>query len=158
MRIVYLAVVCLALIVMPGCWVFSANPIDKNPEHAIVDSKLIGDWVQPETGCTLSIHPSPESASPSDKYYYKIAYTSPALSSDNCLIDPGIVRFEGLLFQVGDSRFLDLSLDREVERQRPDSCCMLPLDTVMKIVLNQKGLSLVPMKANWFEHQWRSNK
>ena len=153
-RFGWLALAVAVLRSMPGCWVFSVAPLDEDPGHSVRDLSVAGDWWQPELGCTLSIKLAEASPRPGTGHYYNISYAAPAWTGSDCLIDVGVYKFKGLLFQVGEGRFLDLMPD--LDDKKPNHPYFMPVHSFHKVVVKDKRLSLVPISSKWILERSRA--
>ena len=135
--------ILILLLLLPGCWVFSINPLYEDADTSrAFDRSLTGNWWEPNGGCLLTLTPEGEPY-PST---YHVEYAAPAERKDaDCLVDAGKkVEFEGRVVNLGEHRFLDLApLDKDICFQ------CLPLHSIYMVSLDKDTLSLVPMDYDW---------
>ena len=76
------ALVCL--LALTGCWVYTANPLAERDEDTMFDVNLLGNWWQPDSGCSLVI------SRLLDENTYHLHYAAPREKKGNgCLLDEG---------------------------------------------------------------------
>jgi len=141
--------ICLAcLLVLPGCWVFSINPLyDESIKPFDPDLKsdknLLGNWDHLDDGChwTLTI------VADGQAYHLTMA------PGPGCKNDEKTTRYEAHLVKVDTHYFLDLS-------PKSDDVCELCLavHTFMLFSLENKNLSLTPFDRNWLDQEIKNKK
>ncbi len=141
MRIALLILALLALLIFPGCWVFSFSPVFEEKDLAF-DASLAGTWWQPRPGCTLVITTDVKDRS------YLLDYSSPKTQSDGeCLFDSGEqFKFSGHLFELKDRLFLDI-----VPAEEKTCFPCVPLHSTYQVGLDKASLALTPLNDKWLE-------
>jgi hypothetical protein len=147
------ALILAALLVLPGCWVMSINPLYE--EHLFghsdpdltFDQNLVGSWWQPKEGCLLKIAAADEK--------YAVEYVTPKQKQgEGCALDEGqTVRMEGRLVKLDAHRFLDVA-------PRSDDVCFscLPMHQIYLMALDKDSLTLTPIDGDWLKQGVEQNK
>ncbi len=147
-RAVMVASALAVLLLLPGCWVYSVYPLAESEQDLIFDKQLVGTWVQPDDGCSLTITRFfNESA-------YHVVYAAPGGKTENgCLVEPGNTAvFKGGLVDIGGRRYLDLfPIDRH------DIHHTTRLHSFYKLKVEAGSLALTPMNVAWLDEQLHSN-
>lgn len=145
MRVLCCALALALALPLTGCWVYTANPLAERPEDYTFDVRLLGTWVQPDSGCTLQLTRF------FDQPRYNVHYSAPPDKQGNgCLLDEGqSAMFEGWLAEIGDTRFLDITpVDRQPQHHD------LPLHSFYRVRLDTAGvLTLTPLDHEWVQGQ-----
>ena len=135
----------LAMLLLCGCWIYSVNPLAEREEDTTFDTKLLGTWWVPDTGCSLTVTRF------FDEKVYRLEYAAPATKKlDGCLLDPGrSASFEGTLVEIGTNRFLDVQpVDRDVPHHE------MTLHSFYRVQkLDPANMALVPLNHDWVQSQ-----
>jgi hypothetical protein len=147
------ALIFAALLVLPGCWVMSINPLyEEHPfghsdPDLTFDQTLVGSWWQPKEGCLLKITAADEK--------YAVEYVTPnQKQGEGCAVDEGqTIRMEGRLVKLDAHRFLDVA-------PRSDDVCFscLPMHQIYLVSLDKDSLALIPIDPDWLKQGVEQNK
>jgi hypothetical protein len=163
--------VLVSLIVLPGCWVYSLNPlydtsVSRDPD-LVFDQSLIGTWSHLDGSCqwTLTVSTTPDS------------YQMTLAPGSGCSDDEKTNNYDAHLVRVTTHRFLDVAARSE---QVCDLC--LPLHSIFLLQqenvqqenvqqenLQQENgqpekaqasdsLNLVPLDITWMTHALNSKR
>ncbi len=147
-RCVSIVLIFSALLLLPGCWVYSAYPLAETETDIVFDRALLGTWLQ-EEGCVLTVTRLGEEKS------YRISYAVPReTKGGGCLLKPGqSAGFLASVVDVNSVRFLDVyPADREPMHH------MMYLHSFYKISLNGRTLTLMPMNRDWLKERIASGE
>ncbi len=142
------ALLCCS-VVLCGCWVYSAHPLIDDEHELVFDKGLLGNWWQPEAGCTLTLSRFFE-----EKAYTVLYSSPPAGKGGGCLLDPGkSAMFEGRMIDLAGYRFLDLyPSDREKQHHT------MSLHSFYKVKTQADTLILIPLDNGWVRAQLADNR
>jgi hypothetical protein len=150
-RLVGILVALASLLVLPGCWVYSLNPlydtgIARDPD-VVFDQALIGAWGRLDGSCqwTLTVNTSPD------------AYQMTIAPGQGCSDDEKKKSYEAHLVRVDTHRFLDVAARSE---EVCDLC--LPLHSIFLLAQekSQEGesLTLTPLDITWMTQALNSKR
>ncbi len=133
-----------ALVLLPGCWVYSAHPLAETDDDITFDRALLGHWVQTDAGCTLRVSRFAE------ERFYRVEYSAPPEKhGDGCLLDTGhSATFEARLVEIGDNRFLDV-----LPADRTSMHHQMSLHSFYRVKVDTTRLTLTPLNHEWTRSQ-----
>jgi len=146
-RYAALFVALASLLMLPGCWVYSVEPLYEDEllhrdKDVVFDPSIVGSWwhANPECSWTLTI-----SAPPKDELVYELTMPpSPDCKSEEK--DKKISRFDGRMVRLYDHRFLDIS------PKSADVCVhCLALHSILLISEEKDTLALTPVDGDWLK-------
>ncbi len=140
-RCVSIVLVFAALMLLQGCWVYSAYPLAEGDSDLVFDRALLGTWVQDE-GCVLNV------ARLGDENSYRVSYAVPRQTKgDGCLLKAGqSASFMASVVELNGVRFLDLyPADREPMHHT------MNLHSFYKFTIEGRTLTLMPMNGEWLK-------
>lgn len=139
-RAVQALFLCVFLVLLSGCWVFSINPLyeensTKDPDLTF-DERLIGSWGRMDDGCmwTLTIK--------AEQQVYELT----SMPAPECKNDEKAARYEGHLVKLNAHYFLDVAPRHE------DVCDLcIPVRSILLVQLDGRSLAFAPIDYNWLK-------
>jgi hypothetical protein len=137
-----------SLLILPGCWVFSVNPLydesirPTDPDLRF-DKKLVGTWDHLDDGCHWIL-----TVAGNEKAYHLTM--APGVG---CGKTEKTTKYEGHLVRIDQYYFLDVS-------PNPDDVCELCLEvhSFMLFTMQDSKLSLTPFNQAWLAFAIKDKK
>ena len=137
LRVFGIVLALSGLILLPGCWVYSMEPLYEENLNAdpdlTFDPSLLGSWARSDDGCTWTLTIT------ADQKVYEFTM-SPA---PNCKGE-STRRYDGRLLKLDNHRFLDLVTASD---EVCDLC--LPVHSFFRVSQQSNGLALTPIDLDW---------
>jgi hypothetical protein len=132
-RVWGIALVLTLLLLLPGCWIYSINPLyeeNLSPDPDLVfDQSLVGSWGSTDNGCLWIL------AIAAHQQAYELTLTP----APDCK-DEKTSRYDGHLVKLNDHRFLD------VAPNSADVCDMcLPAHSFFLLSQENDALAVIPL-------------
>jgi hypothetical protein len=144
-RIAGIVLVLAGLLILPGCWTFSMEPLFDGPTDPALttDQTLVGAWGYVNDGCqwTLTIAISGRN------------YNLTMAPGAGCQSDEKTTRYQAYLVKLDEHRFLDLEPN---EKEVCDLC--LSAHTFALLTLENNNLVLTPLDGDWLLHAINDKK
>jgi hypothetical protein len=139
-RAVGIALALAMLIALPGCWVYSIEPLYEEHQHTkpdpdlSFDQSLLGSWGRVDEGCewTLTVTASAQ------------VYRLTVAPGQGCKPDEKTSNYDGRLVKLDNHRFLDVFPKAE---EVCELC--LPLHSFFLLFQDNDSLSLIPLDISW---------
>jgi hypothetical protein len=140
-----------SLLVMPGCWVYSVEPLyEENLDHpdtdVVFDQSLVGSWWQADDDCVWTLtFSAPQKSEP--------AYEFTVSPAPDCKTKEKASRYNGHVVKLDSYHFLDVNPWSE------DVCDLcLPLHNFFLISQQNDTLAFTPVDPDWLEEAFAQNK
>ncbi len=152
-RIATLVLALASLLVLPGCWVFSVEPLyEENLAHPDTDlefdQNLVGSWWHADEECPWTLAVS--------VHQKEAAYDLTETAGPECKTGEGekrVVQYEGHVVKLDNDRFLDIN------PKSADVCDLcLPLHNFFLISQQNDTLALTPVDSDWLNKAMAQGK
>jgi hypothetical protein len=146
LRIAALALMLLALIVLPGCWVQSINGLNEAgpfsyDKDQIYDSDLLGTWTMTDQqNCLVTTQITADGKD----YHWKVTSSGTGCDNEH---EVQTNNYDGQLFKLNDHRFLDLTAGPD---EKVCQACTR-VHWIFKVDAGNDSLSLIPIDSEWLE-------
>jgi len=160
-----IALVLASMWILPGCWVYSVEPLyeeglSRPDPDLLFDASLVGSWARLGENCpwTLAVSADPlvkttidaeKHARTAEEPRYELTMTPGA----DCKADEKTTKYQGHLVTLDGHRFLDAF-------PQDDMICTLclPLHSFFLVSLQNDRLDLVPIDQDWLSQAMKGKR
>lgn len=149
LRTAALLLVLAALLILPGCWIYSVEPLyeehpfSKPDPDLSFDQSLVGSWGSVVDGCQWTLTVTA----------YAQVYQLTWAPGQGCATDEKTSDYDARLVKLDNHEFLDVFA---VAEEVCDLC--LPVHSFFLVVQQNDSLQLIPLDFNWMVESMNSKK